>query len=172
MSNSIVSQCLDAKNQSDQSKVTTKLDDFDPKECLSLLSKTVCQLSISVFPLCTPAPGGNEDVFPFVLFCRQNCMSLNCDGKEWNSCHQYLQSWGDREDEKTTHVLEKLSQELDHIRQCHDPLHFQSSLITLERKKSTFLFPQWKKEHSALELKALLNFLSCLSLTLQFVHQQ
>lgn len=71
-------------------------------------------------------------------------MSLNCDVKEGNSCLQYQQSRGDGENEKTIHVLEKLSQELDHIRSCHDPLHFRSSLITLEREKSTFLFPSWK----------------------------
>lgn len=53
----ILSQCLDAENQPDSSmKVTTKLDDFDPKECLSLLSKSACQLSIYAFPLCTPGP--------------------------------------------------------------------------------------------------------------------
>lgn len=105
-------------------------------------------------------------------------MSLNYNVRG-NCSHQNQQSQGDQENEKnknknkkTIRVLEKLSQEWDHIGSCHDPLHFQSSLITLGRgnKKIQVVeiyisFSLVKKEQSALQRKALLNFSSCFSLT-------
>lgn len=86
------------------------------KNALASFPRPFASFPFLCFPSAPPASGGNEDVFPFVLFWRQNFMSLNCDVKEGNSCLQYQQSRGDGENEKTIHVLEKLSQELDHIR--------------------------------------------------------
>ena len=80
---SILSQCLEAKNQTDSSmRVTTKLDDFWPQKCIGLLCKSICQFSISVFPLFTSSPRRKWRWF-FQLFClKENFMSLKYNVKE------------------------------------------------------------------------------------------
>ena len=155
-------------------RVTTKLDDFDPKNALASFPRVFSSFPFLCFPSSPPAPGGKEDGF-FSCFvwkrawCHWSIM--------WRKMFPSKPAVSGRQEKGKDHsCLRKTfpGAGSDWIMSWSSSLSkFFTDLREAKIKKwwkSTFLFSLVKKGCSALQLKTYLNVSSCFPSTFNSIH--